>query len=200
MDPHTTQPIPPAPMCSGVHWWVHGKWPQAPSCWTPGVLEGLLATALPLGPASPTDSWPRSPASSWHQHGGISGDSLEAPQGAGAGLGQEGNPRVCSTSSLSVLGRGTPRGRVGTASMSPTGTPSPAWGSSGQELVMAHLPALTGARGAQGSYWWESGVLGSRDSAGDGFWLPGTSGPPRGSAQPVSAPGPRLHPEPREDK
>jgi len=74
-----------------------GPWPMAPSTlqlgsWGPG--GGLPAATVPPGPASPTDSRPHSAASSWHRPGGFSGDSPEAPQGAGAGLGQQGNPRV----------------------------------------------------------------------------------------------------------
>lgn len=53
---------------------------------------GVAGRSSAPGLAAPTDSWPRSPASSWNYPGGFSGDSLEARQGAGPG--QQGNPRV----------------------------------------------------------------------------------------------------------
>lgn len=68
-------PVPASPQAG--HWEL--QW---------GVAGHSSAPVL----AAPTDSWPRSPASSWNHPGGISGDSLEARQGAGPG--QQGNPHV----------------------------------------------------------------------------------------------------------
>lgn len=98
--PHTVQPVlasPRLPSPSQLRGAPAGPWPMAPSIlelggWGPG--RGLPATALPPSLASPTDSRPHSPASSWHRRGGFSGDSLETLQGAEAGLGQQGNPRI----------------------------------------------------------------------------------------------------------
>lgn len=60
--------------------------------WAVGALGRVGSRSSAPVLAAPTDSWPRSPASSWNHPGGISGDSLEARQGAGPG--QQGIPHV----------------------------------------------------------------------------------------------------------
>lgn len=93
---------------------------------------GLLAAALPPGPASPTDSQPRSPASSWHQPGGFFGDSLEALQGAGAGPGRQGNPRVWQRQQPQSWAGELHGDGLSAAGMNPVGSPGPVQGSPGQ--------------------------------------------------------------------
>ena len=140
----------------------------------PSILElgswdpsgGLPATALPPSLASPTDSRPRSPASSWHRPGGFSGDSLEALQGAGAGPGQQGNPRVWQHRQPQSWAGELHGDGLGAAGMNPTGSPSPMRGSPGQLGYGARLGSWGKAwvpwhghmrRDARGSCcrWWE---------------------------------------------
>lgn len=66
--------------------------PSKPSRWAVGAPVEVAGCSSAPVLAAPTDSWPCSPASSWNHPGGISGDSLEARQGAGPG--QQGNPYV----------------------------------------------------------------------------------------------------------
>lgn len=120
-------------------------------------------------PASPTDSQPCSPASSWHQPGGFSGDSLEAPQGAGAGPGQQGFPHVWHHPQPQSWAGELHRDGIGAANTNPEDSPSPSpMRGQAEEPGRGTGPSARAQEGdAWGSHcrWWERRVVGIPGSA-----------------------------------